>query len=134
MSVTNEKFLLTYPNLEDPQGDVVLENKHVVVQRLVVPTGKWEGVHSHPGNQLYVHILEANRPLGEKAANQAGRINGRDRSTPSVRSRVCREIDKKQHLTQTDCFCDESGIARCYRVVRDNPQATNRYQILSQHQ
>ena len=56
LSVTDEKFLLTYPNLEDSQGEVVLENEHVVVQRLVVPAGKWEGVHSHPGNQLYVHI------------------------------------------------------------------------------
>ena len=56
LSATDEKFLLTYPNLDNSQGEVVLENEHVVVQRLVVPAGKWEGVHSHPGNQLYVHI------------------------------------------------------------------------------
>ena len=56
MSVTNEKYLLTYPNLDNSQGEVLLDNEHVVVQRLVVPAGKWEGVHSHPGNQLYVHI------------------------------------------------------------------------------
>ena len=56
MSATDENFLLTYPNLDNSQGEVVLENEYVVVQRLVVPAGKWEGVHSHPGNQLYVHI------------------------------------------------------------------------------
>ena len=56
MSETDQKYLLTYPNLEDSQGKVLLENEHVVVQRLVVPAGQWEGVHSHPGNQLYVHV------------------------------------------------------------------------------
>jgi hypothetical protein len=33
---------------------VVFENEHVILQRLVVPAGEWEGVHSHPGNQLSV--------------------------------------------------------------------------------
>jgi mannose-6-phosphate isomerase-like protein (cupin superfamily) len=42
-----------YPNLA---GQVVFENDRLVVQRFVVPPGQWEGVHSHPGNQLYVHI------------------------------------------------------------------------------
>jgi quercetin dioxygenase-like cupin family protein len=56
LPATDEKFLLTYPNLVNSQGEVVLENTYVVVQRLVVPAGKWEGVHSHPGNQVYVHI------------------------------------------------------------------------------
>ena len=49
-------FLLNYPNIENSNGDIVLTNEHVVLQRLVVPAGKWEGVHSHPGNQIYVHI------------------------------------------------------------------------------
>jgi len=48
LSATDEKFLLTYPNLDNSQGEVVLENEYVVVQRLVVPAGKWEGVHGHP--------------------------------------------------------------------------------------
>lgn len=52
----NKQFLLTYPNLENSGGEVVLNNEHVILQRLVVPAGEWEGVHSHPGNQLYVHI------------------------------------------------------------------------------
>ncbi|MDA0994811.1 MAG: hypothetical protein O3A13_14420 [Proteobacteria bacterium] len=50
-------FLLDYPNLQDPDGDVLLDNEHVVVQRFVVPPGEWEGLHAHPGNQVYVHVV-----------------------------------------------------------------------------
>jgi hypothetical protein len=53
---TEKDFLLTYPNLENSRGEVVLENEHVVLQRLVVGSGEWEGIHSHPGNQVYIHI------------------------------------------------------------------------------
>ena len=52
----DKQFLLTYPNLENPDGEVLLENEHVVLQRFVVGPGEWEGIHAHPGNQLYVHI------------------------------------------------------------------------------
>lgn len=65
---TNEPFLLTYPNLDDPDGEVVFSNDLVVLQRLVVPAGAWEGVHSHPGNQLYVHI---------KGGQWSGRLGGK---------------------------------------------------------
>ena len=64
----DKQFLLTYPNLENSDGDVVLENKHVVLQRLVVGAGEWEGIHSHPGNQIYVHI---------KGGEWSGRIGGK---------------------------------------------------------
>ncbi len=66
---TDKQFLLTYPNLENSDGDVVLENEHVVLQRLVVGPGEWEGVHSHPGNQIYVHIKggEWSGRLGDKS-------------------------------------------------------------------
>ena len=43
----------TYPNIE---GEVLLENDKVVVQRFVFPPGVWEGVHAHPADQLYIHI------------------------------------------------------------------------------
>ena len=33
---TDKQFLLTYPNLENPDGEVLLENEHVVLQRFVV--------------------------------------------------------------------------------------------------
>lgn len=49
-------FLLNYSNLENPFGRVILSNEKVVLQRLVVPGRQWEGVHSHPGHQLFVHI------------------------------------------------------------------------------
>jgi len=26
------------------------------VQRVQVEPGQWEGIHSHPGNQVYIHI------------------------------------------------------------------------------
>jgi quercetin dioxygenase-like cupin family protein len=52
----DQAFLLNYPNLDDSGGRVVLTNDYVVLQRLVVPAGEWEGVHSHPGNQIFVHI------------------------------------------------------------------------------
>ena len=38
----DKPFLLTYPNVEDPDGEVVLTNDHVVLQRLVVGAGEWE--------------------------------------------------------------------------------------------
>lgn len=63
----DKPYLLTYPNLDDPDGRVVLSNEHVVLQRLVVPAGEWEGVHSHPGNQIYVHI---------KGGEWSGRLGG----------------------------------------------------------
>ena len=50
------RYLLNYPNLDDPDGEVVLNNQYVVLQKLIVGPGEWEGVHSHPGNQIYVHI------------------------------------------------------------------------------
>ena len=55
-AAADKQFLLTYPNLANPGGEVLLENDRVVVQRFVVGPGEWEGIHSHPGNQLYVHV------------------------------------------------------------------------------
>ena len=63
----DKQYLLTYPNLDDPDGEILLENEHVVLQRLVVGPGEWEGIHSHPGNQIYVHI---------KGGEWSGRIGG----------------------------------------------------------
>jgi len=47
----DKQFLLTYPALENPGGEVLLENEYVVVQRFVVGPGEWEGIHAHPGDQ-----------------------------------------------------------------------------------
>ena len=42
-----------YPNIE---GELLLENDKVVVQKFIFPPGQWEGIHSHPPNQLYIHL------------------------------------------------------------------------------
>jgi len=72
---TDKQFLLTYPNLENPGGEILLENEHVVLQRLVVGPGEWEGIHSHPGNQIYVHI---------KGGEWSGRIGGKSEYSGEV--------------------------------------------------
>ncbi len=72
---SDRQFLLTYPNLDNPDGEVLLENEHVVVQRFIVDPGKWEGVHSHPGNQLYVHV---------KGGEWSGRAGGESTFSGSV--------------------------------------------------
>ena len=67
MPDSDKRFLLTYPKLENPVGEILLENEHVILQRFVVEPGEWEGIHSHPGNQLYVHV---------KGGLWSGRRNG----------------------------------------------------------
>ena len=42
-----------YPNIP---GEVLFENDKLVVQKFIIEPGEWEGVHPHPGNQLYIHI------------------------------------------------------------------------------
>ena len=49
----NKPYHQYYPNIP---GEVLLENDKVVVQRFVIEPGQWEGVHPHPGNQIYIHI------------------------------------------------------------------------------
>ena len=44
VAADDKPFLLNYPNLEDSDGEVVLTNEHVVLQRLSVGPGKWEGI------------------------------------------------------------------------------------------
>lgn len=38
----------------------MFENEQLLVQRFVVGTGQWEGVHSHAGNQLRINISGGN--------------------------------------------------------------------------
>ena len=54
-----------YPNIP---GELLLENDKLVVQRFIIQPGQWEGIHSHPGNQIYVHI---------KGGEWSGRIGGK---------------------------------------------------------
>ena len=71
----DKQFLLTYPALENPGGEVLLENEHVVLQRFVVNPGEWEGIHAHPGNQVYVHV---------KGGEWSGRSGGKSTYSGSV--------------------------------------------------
>ena len=72
---SDNQFLLTYPNLDNPGGEVLLENEHVVVQRFIVGPGEWEGLHAHPGNQVYVHV---------KGGEWSGRAGGEPTYTGSA--------------------------------------------------
>ena len=49
----DEACYVNYPNIP---GELLLENDRIVVQKFIIQPGQWEGIHSHPGNQLYVHI------------------------------------------------------------------------------
>lgn len=44
---------LNYPNIP---GEDLLENNLVIVQRFTVNSGKWEGIHAHHPDMLYIHI------------------------------------------------------------------------------
>ena len=57
-----------YPNIS---GEVLLENDKVVVQRFVFPPGVWEGVHSHPPDQLYEPRRDSWRLIGLSQAAKA---------------------------------------------------------------
>lgn len=41
----------TYPNIE---GEVLLDDDRVVVQRFILAPGEWEGIHEHPEYQLVI--------------------------------------------------------------------------------
>ncbi|NKB44819.1 MAG: hypothetical protein GKS03_11140 [Alphaproteobacteria bacterium] len=41
----------TYPNIE---GEVLLDDDRVTVQRFVLDPGQWEGIHEHPEHQLVI--------------------------------------------------------------------------------
>lgn len=56
ISEADMPYMLNYSNLDNPYGWVPLSNKDIVLQQLIVPGKTWEGVHSHPGHQMFVHI------------------------------------------------------------------------------
>ena len=64
--LSNHHVSTFYPDLP---GEVLLENDRVVVQRFIVEPGQWEGIHSHPGDQVYVHV---------RGGVWSGRRNGRE--------------------------------------------------------
>lgn len=48
-----------YPNVE---GETLLEDDRVVVQRFVLEPGQWEGIHEHPEHQLVI-VLNSTEAL-----------------------------------------------------------------------
>jgi len=52
-TLKDENCYVHYPNIP---GETLLDNERMVVQKFVVKPGQWEGIHSHPGNKLYVHL------------------------------------------------------------------------------
>jgi|TARA_B100000678_G_scaffold260168_1_gene240825 predicted metal-dependent enzyme (double-stranded beta helix superfamily) len=48
-----------YPNID---GETLLEDDRVVVQRFVLEPGQWEGIHEHPENQLVI-VLNSTQEL-----------------------------------------------------------------------
>ena len=46
-----------YPNVE---GETLLEDDRVVVQRFVLEPGQWEGIHEHPVHQLVIVLNSTN--------------------------------------------------------------------------
>ena len=75
---SNHAVGLFYPDIPT---ELLLEHERVVVQKFVIEPGQWEGIHSHPGRQVYVHI---------KGGIWAGRRGGREvyRGPPSEEGSV----------------------------------------------
>ena len=48
-----------YPNID---GETLLEDDRVVVQRFILEPGQWEGIHEHPENQLVI-VLNSTQEL-----------------------------------------------------------------------
>src|SRR6185295_15232691 len=71
-----KNYQLVYPDIP---GKLLLDNDQVVVQRFVVQPGAWEGVHAHPGNQLYIHVKG-----GTWAVRTAGKETVSESKTGSV--------------------------------------------------
>lgn len=79
ISAEDMPYMLNYSNLENSHGQVVISNDKIVLQRLVVPAGMWEGRHSHPGNQVYVHIKGgywSGKMAGEMVYSHSPTLNG----------------------------------------------------------
>ena len=61
-----ERSSHVYPNLAQ---ELLFENDRLIAQRVQIEPGQWEGVHSHPGGQVYI-VIKA----GETSAKLGGKI------------------------------------------------------------
>ena len=46
-----------YPNVD---GETLLDDERVIVQRFVLDPGQWEGIHEHPEHQLVIVLKSTN--------------------------------------------------------------------------
>jgi len=68
------------------QGEVVLDNQRVVVEKFVVQPGQWTGRHTHPGDQLLVFIkggVLTSRETGRSTLWRDGRVVWQGAATPA---------------------------------------------------
>lgn len=56
-----------YPNIE---GEVLLEDDRIVVQRFVLPPGQDEGIHEHPEHQLVIVLNSTEELVYEYRGNK----------------------------------------------------------------
>ncbi len=54
---TNTYGQQTYPNIE---GETLLEDDRIIVQRFELQPGQWEGIHEHPEYQLVIVLNSTN--------------------------------------------------------------------------
>ena len=91
----------TYPNIE---GELILEDDRVVVQRFVLEPGQWEGIHEHPEYQLVIVLKSTDeltfrfRGAETKFVADDKADPGRDRSVLAAWSRYSgRQPQLRQH-------------------------------------
>ena len=72
----NPPELQQYPNIP---LELVFENDRLRVQRARIEPGVFEGVHGHPGNQIFLHIkggtwsaIKDGEPIGDVIVREAG--------------------------------------------------------------
>jgi predicted metal-dependent enzyme (double-stranded beta helix superfamily) len=71
-----------YPNID---GEILLDDDRVVVQRFVLEPGQWEGIHEHPEYQLVI-VLNATDEL-------TSRFRGTERVFPGTGDTGSESID-----------------------------------------
>ena len=80
----DSQFLLTYPGLDNPRGEVLLDNEHVVVQRFIISFGEWESLHPHPDNEFAFQAV---------GGQHSGLANGKPTDTVSISETGPRWLD-----------------------------------------
>jgi predicted metal-dependent enzyme (double-stranded beta helix superfamily) len=76
LAAANASAQQTYPNVE---GQLLMEDERVIVQRFVLEPGQWEGIHAHPEYQLVLVVQstdEVTMRFGDKETIFSGENQG----------------------------------------------------------